>query len=155
MTPLTKKQHPSINKTMALPIKPVPRHLYPSLKACIQTPRHMHTHVLIHTGIPRYSLSLYQVSTLYPLPVQSNPHSCQFHFLPTRWPKMHPWKLLHWLPQVHPLAYMPLKHCLKTLIMNQNIRTLKFISLDSAGIDLCTAPCVLVGSVPSLSIAMA
>ena len=39
------------------------------------------------------------------------------------WPKTHPWKLPHWLPQVHPLIYVPIKHCLKILIINQDMVT--------------------------------
>ena len=74
-----------------------------------------HTHVFNPNGSSRYSLSFYKVSTLYPLPTQSNPH--EFHLHPN-WP----WTLLHWLPEVHPLTCMPLKHCLKILINNQNIR---------------------------------
>ena len=43
----------------------------------------------------------------------------------------------------------------KNIDYESKYKDLKFISLDSAGIDLYTAPCVLVGSVPSLSIVMA
>ena len=86
--------------------------MYPFLISHVQTPRQMHTHVFKHNSSPRYALSFYQVSTQYPLPIQSNPHSCEFHLHPG-WPKTHPWKLPHLLQQVHPLTYVPIKHHLK------------------------------------------
>ena len=79
--PLTSQQPPSVNKTMALSIKLCPDtcNLHSNL---MQTDRQMHRHATIHTGSPRHSPSFCQVSTMYPLPIQSNPHSCEFHWLP-------------------------------------------------------------------------
>ena len=80
----------------------------------LQTDRQMHRYTTMYDDSSRYPLPSYQMKTMCSFPIQSDPHTCEFHQLPTTWPKKHPKIALLWLPQVHLLSHLLIKHCLKT-----------------------------------------
>ena len=96
------KQYP-VNSTLHLKL------LFRHPDRCTGMP--FHTLVVLDT--PFHSA---KVQPCTPFQSKVNLTHVEFHFLPIRWPEIHPWNLLHWLSQIHLLAYIPLKHCLKILI---------------------------------------
>ena len=102
-TTLTLCQPSIVSKTMENMTKQYPftytLHSYPIY-------RQTHSDTSIYNGSSRHFILLYQITALYPIPIQSYSHTCEFHWQPTKWPKTCPKTLLLWLPQVHPLSYM-------------------------------------------------
>ena len=87
--------------------------LYPSLIS------HLQTDAYIHNFSPTHPF--YQITPLYSHPIQSYAHPCEFHQLPSSWPKMHHSMLLLYQLQAHSLTYMTIKHFQKYFFLLGNI----------------------------------
>ena len=133
--------------------KIVPTHLYPSLKPCVQTDK--------CTDIPLYilvALDIFHHTTkLHPC-TPPNPKLFSHMWIPLTlpiWPKMHTMTLPLWLPQVHPISCVPIKHCLKLANKYGEIWCFRFTSIGSDWHCLLHCPCNYVGSACCVSIAIA
>ena len=128
--------------------------MYLSFKPYAQTNR-MNRYNIKQASSSRHPSPSYHIIPLYSLSIQSYSHTCEFHQLPTRYPKMHPMPLLLWLLQVQPLASVFIKCCLKLTIKCGEIWYFKFISIDLNWHWLAHYPCDLVGSTCVVSITIA